>query len=151
MCLSTHLAILVLLVSQTIAPQMLAIDDTSNGWRHIVLPISIADPVVMSAVLAASANHASSKSDVLLSVAQVSYTAAIKGLQDRRDLRRHDQLANCYTTLTILLLLVSAMVTGSPDFPPLFKMLKSAMKALGNKSGLWSGQLGEFLLRQTQK
>ena len=138
-------------VSLHIAPQMLAIDDTFNGWRHLVLPISVMDDVVMNAVLAASAYHVSLKSEAFLPTAQESYTKAIGGLLRRRDLGTHERDINHYSILTILILLVTAMVTGGPDFPHLFKMLRFAVEAMGDEAGLGEGELAGFLLRQIRK
>ncbi|RDW90742.1 Zn(II)2Cys6 transcription factor [Aspergillus mulundensis] len=137
--------------SSTIAPQMLAIDDASNEWRHLVLSVSLADDVVNSAVLAAAACHASLKSASIRPVAQESYVMAICGLQRRRDLHTLNPFVNCYNVLTILVLLVAAMATGEADFPPLFRMLKSAVMLMGEDGLLGTGDLGRFLLRQIQK
>ncbi|KAL4903574.1 hypothetical protein BDW74DRAFT_179571 [Aspergillus multicolor] len=142
---------ILILVSSTIAPQMLAIDDASNEWRRLVLSVSFADDVVSSAVLAAAAYHASFKSESILPVAQESYTNAISGLQRRRDLLTLDPSVNCYNILAILVLLIAAMATGEPDFPPLFKMLKFAVLSMGEERLLGTGDLGRFLLRQIQK
>lgn len=137
--------------SDYIAPQMLSIDDASNGWRYMVLSVAVSDDVVNSATLAAAAYHASLKSSGFSLVAQRSYTKAIKGLQERRNLESHDKIVNCYNILTILILLTSAMVTGTSDFVPLFKMLKSAITTVGDEDGLGSAELSKFLVRQVRK
>lgn len=129
----------------------MAIDDSANGWRRFVLPISLQDDVVMNAALAVSAYHMAEKSSGTLRLAEESYTKAIKGLFRRKDLITCDPLSNCYNVLTILLLLITSMITGCSDFPTLFRMLKSAVEVVGDEDGLGSRDLVLFLRREIRK
>jgi hypothetical protein len=124
------------LVGEHIAPAMVAIDDESNGYRAIILPTVERHPSVLKAVLASSTYHIAlrlSSSTGALQHAQKFYTQAIDELM---------RLSSDITTdstqtsriLTTLVMLVCAMITGSCDFPILFKMLVSLIEA-GNTEG----------------
>lgn len=130
---------------------MLAIDDSSNGWRQLILPIAIEDDVVMDAVVAASAYHISSKSQTALSLGQSAFTKTVRGLLERQDFKNLDPMINGFSLVAILVLLVSAMITGCSDFPILFGMLKSAFKAMRDAGGCGDEVLDEFLQTQFRK
>ncbi|KAJ4299486.1 hypothetical protein N0V90_004731 [Kalmusia sp. IMI 367209] len=130
---------------------MLSIDDSSNGWRELILPIALEDEVVMDAVVTASAYHVSANFDAALSLGPSSFTKAVDGLMKRQDFKSLKPLTNGFSVIAILVLLVSVMVTGCSDFPVLFKMLKSAIEAMMENGGSGSYELDEFLRRQFRK
>jgi hypothetical protein len=130
---------------------MVAIDDDSNGYRVLLLPIAETDALVMNAVLSASAYHLSSKSRNLLQVGQWSRMATIQGLLRRGDLATNDSMTNSFNIATILVLLVIEMIMGSSDFLIIFTMLKAELDALGGERFLGTNALGKFLIRQTRK
>lgn len=138
-------------VSDNIAPSMVAIDDDLNGYRVLLLQIAKTDDLVMNVVLSASAYHLSSKSPNLLQLGHRLQTATIQGLIYRRDLGNNDNVTNHFNILTMLMLLVIEMITGGPDFPTVFAMLKSGLKAMGGESSLGVTSLGKFLIHQTRK
>lgn len=156
---------------------MVAIDGQHNGWRHIVLPIAHSEGLVRNAVLAASSFHLASRrnrerlssslscslplsSPVSPGALQATpgfrtepaqlYIKTIMDLQ-QRDIRRNDREKNLVTLLTILTLLVTAMVTGSDDFPMLFRLLDSAMEVIGGERHLGDSELARFVIRQICK
>ncbi|KAF6823696.1 hypothetical protein CMUS01_10581 [Colletotrichum musicola] len=164
-------------VSTHIACEMVAIDGEHNGWRHIVLPMALSERLVLNAVLAASAFHLASwqtddrqapllSGDFLLS-SSVSPGAvrATSGLRTgpaqmyiqtimdlkKRDIQPHNREESLVTLLTILTLLVTAMVTGSDDFPMLFRLLDSAMEVIGGEGNLGDTELSRFIIRQICK
>ena len=150
----THVAPLLigLQVSENIAPEMVVIDDSSNGWRYLILPIAHEDPLVMNAVLAASAFHFAS--NVLgedREFALQSYTHAIWELQKRHNLHELSADTRHFIIVAILVLLVAVMIDGCSDFPRLFCMLQSAVAANGGEDALVGGELAEFLTRQIPK
>ena len=130
---------------------MLSIDDSSNGWRRLVLPLSIQDDVVMDAVIAASAYHASPKCQPTLSLGQSAFTKTINGLMKRQDFKSLDPLINGSSVVAILVLLVADMIMGCSHFPVLFGMLKSAFEAMKDEGGSGDEKLDEFLQFQFRK
>ncbi|KAJ0310444.1 hypothetical protein COL516b_002247 [Colletotrichum fioriniae] len=90
--------------------------------------------MVMDAVLAVSAFHLSGR------------------LLNRKDLADRSDEPKQLVVLAIVVLLVSVMVNGMPDFPIVFQMLESAVTAIGGDAALTDGgEMGNFLLRQIRK
>ncbi|KAK5093100.1 hypothetical protein LTR24_004632 [Lithohypha guttulata] len=138
--------------SRKIAPEMAVIDDSTNGWRHIILPVAHVDALVMDAVLSASAFHISATLGANTCNASRFYTQAITRLQQRQDLTMSNRDRRNSTFLGILVLLVTVMVNGYSDFPLIFKLLESALLAVGGEEQLSNqGELGVFLRRQIRK
>ncbi|GJD02278.1 hypothetical protein ColKHC_11103 [Colletotrichum higginsianum] len=140
--------------SEAIAPEMVVIDDRYNGWRHLILPVARSDDMVMAAVLAASAFHVSARAAAGPPVIDPErlYARAIGRLSERRDLAGRDAGARQLVILAIVVLLVSVMVNGLPDFPIVFQMLESAIDAVGGEEVLADGgEMGGFLGRQIRK
>lgn len=141
---------------------MVAFDGPHNGWRSIVLPIALEDELVMNAVLTVASFHFhlyyQQDSSKHLSLGNYEadeastqlYGAVVHGLRQRQNLQSYDQQDQLSILLTILLLLVVAMVTGSPDFPIMFKALQSALAAI-ERSCIGQGELADFISRQFQK
>lgn len=139
-------------VSRKIAPEMAIIDDSTNGWRHVILPVAHVDTLVMDAVLSASAFHITATHGPNICSASRFYTQAISRLQQRQDLTLSDRESRNSTFLALLVLLVTVMVNGYSDFPLIFKLLESALLAIGGEAQLGSqGELGVFLRRQIRK
>jgi len=149
---------------------MVAIDGPHNGWRYLVLPIAHTDDLVVNSVLAVSALHISvneaKKNNIPSLASQISqgpsvfrpdsksdrlYMRAILGLQQRQHLVLCSESERHTVLLAILILLVAVMVTSSDDFPTLFRMLLSALDAIGGENGLGGGELAQFLIRQIRK
>ncbi|KAE9570001.1 hypothetical protein CGMCC3_g13854 [Colletotrichum fructicola] len=161
--------------SDHIAGEMVAIDGLHNGWRHLVLPIAHLDQLVLNSVLTVASFHrygqrlSQSKSldfreDSLPAPPGLSsqlsananpsasqlYACTIADLQ-RRDLGHSDQSSRLSILLAILVLLVAVMVTGSDDFPLLFRLLESALEAIGGEDSLGEDELSRFIVRQVHK
>ncbi|KAL2402886.1 hypothetical protein ABEF95_014676 [Exophiala dermatitidis] len=138
--------------SDHIAPVMQAIDDSRNGYRALILPIAESDALVLNAVLAASAYHVSQKISSMLPTARRMYTVTIRSLIQRAKPKTgNEPNLDEHSILTIFVLLISAMITGEPDFKLIFGMLKSTLQAIGDETVLGSSDLGQFLLRQIRK
>jgi len=152
----SYILMLNLSVSDNIAPEMVVIDDSHNGWRHQILPLTWLDGLVKKAVLAVSAFHLSGKTDchgIFKDLANPSklYSEAIHELQNRKNLDQYGHQTKRLIILSIIVLLVAVMVTGCSDFPILFQLLQSALEAIGGEDGLGSDELSEFALRQIHK
>lgn len=142
--------------SDNIAPEMVLIDDSHNGWRHLILPLAWMDELVMKAVLAVSAFHLSGKTDGYapcqgLANSSELYSEAIHELQNRKNLDQYDHQTKRRVILSIIVLLVAVMVTGCSDFPILFHLLQSALDTIGGEDELGPDELSEFALRQIHK
>ena len=139
-------------VSDNVAPQMVVMDDLYNGWRYLILPVACVDKMVMNAVSTVSASHISNK---VIDPRRVEpdkfYTHAILGLRGRTRLSSYDLCERQFVLITILVLLVNVMITGSSDFPTLLHMLQSALDAIGGEGGLGNSELSLFLVRQIHK
>jgi hypothetical protein len=140
------------LVSEHIAPAMVAVDDESNGYRAIILPAAECHPSVLNAVLASSTYHIALRlggQHEALQHAQDFYTQAINALMQLSfDENDSTEMSSILATLVML---VCAMITGSHDFPILFKMLESSIQAskLAGKRCMFP--CGSFLELQMQK
>lgn len=119
----------------------------------MILPLAWSNEMVMDAVLAVSAFHISGRVAVQPTVnPNRLYARAIGQLMNRKDLREWDGETRQVIILAIVVLLVSVMVNGLPDFPIVFQMLESAIEAVGGEEVLASGgEMGSFLLRQIRK
>ncbi|KAH7148348.1 hypothetical protein EDB81DRAFT_868700 [Dactylonectria macrodidyma] len=153
---------LLLHFSQHIAIEMSAFDGVHNGWRHLILPLAHRDELVMSAVLATAVAHQGlgqlfknklqNNLDTLWQPQSSRlYAHAIRGLRERQELVHGNQLSKQSILVTILVLLSAVMVTGCSDFPVIFRMLESAVNAMGGRQGLGEGELPDFIMRQVNK
>jgi hypothetical protein len=132
---------------------MVVIDGEYNGWRHLILPIALTDDLVMSAVLAASAFHISGNGDShIIANPRALYAGALRKLQQRRELTGYGAETKQMVILAIVVLLVVVMINGSSDFPVMFRMLQSAIDAIGGENSLQQGgEVSQFSLRQIRK
>ncbi|KAK7425149.1 hypothetical protein QQX98_000063 [Neonectria punicea] len=153
---------LLLHFSEHIANEMISFDGFHNGWRHLVLPLALTDDLVMNAVLATAAAHQrlNQLSNNKLQTNMYTlwhpkssqlYARAIRGLQQRQELIHSNQSSKYSILVTILVLLTAVMVTGCSDFPVLFRMLESAVAAMGGTQGIGDGELTDFIMRQVHK
>ncbi|KAJ9604731.1 hypothetical protein H2200_010845 [Cladophialophora chaetospira] len=138
-------------VSKKIAPEMVVIDDTHNGWRHLIIPIAHSDELVREAVLSASAFHFSANIKAQVFDANTIYAKVIRSLRQRQNLDACDMTERQNVLLALLVLLVTVMVNGSSDFPTIFQLLESAVLAVGGEDALTRDELGVFLVRQIRK
>ncbi|GAD93975.1 conserved hypothetical protein [Paecilomyces variotii No. 5] len=138
--------------STNIAPEMVVIDDDYNGFRYLILPIACYDELVMDAVLAVSAFHLTGTvGDHGFTDPNGLYTRTIRRLQGRKDLTDYDLSTQQFLVVAIIVLLVGTMITASSDFPIVFRLLESALEAMGGELGIGDGELPEFLLREIRK
>lgn len=113
---------------------MVLVDDCTNGWRHLILPLACSDELVMSSVLTVAAFHYSKRARGSRIADPVKlYSKTISELQKRRDLCNGDLDAKCRVIVTIVVLLLSTIVSGSSDFVILFRMLQSALDVVGGE------------------
>lgn len=131
---------------------MVAIDDTNNAWRHLVLPIAGVDRLVLVAALAAAKLHFSiNVCSQPLSTPINSYTRAIEELKLRFEFGFKEKKSWRMVALAILILLSAIMVSGWDDLPQLSQMLEVAVSAAGGDENLGQDDLGRFLSREVRK
>lgn len=131
---------------------MVVIDDHHNGWRHLILPVAHMDDLVLNSVLAVSAFHLSGSAAGYLPIhPRLLFMQAIGGLQNRRNIDKCDVQTKQFVILAIVVLLAAVMVNGCSDFPIVFRMLQSALDAVGGERSLSDGEVAEFLRREIHK
>lgn len=138
-------------VSRKIAGEMVAIDDRRNGWRYLVLPIAQEDELVNDAVLSAAAFHFSVNVNAQFLDPGAVYQSAIRKLRLRQDMTCYNVVEQQKILLSLLVLLVAAVVSGSSDFRTIFGLLEGALYALGGEDRISHGELGRFVVWQIRK
>ncbi|KAI0880230.1 fungal-specific transcription factor domain-containing protein [Annulohypoxylon maeteangense] len=133
---------------------MVIIDDRNNGWRHLILPLACADELVMYSVLTVAALHFSERAQGQHVADPIRlYSKTINELQKRRDLCEGDLEARYRIIVTIIVLLLSTLVDGCPDFTILFRMLQSALDVIGGEKSLAASKnaIASFSAKQIRK
>ncbi|KAI7230003.1 hypothetical protein KC330_g7182 [Hortaea werneckii] len=115
--------------SSTIASIMVTFDRGSNGYRNIILPLAHQDELVQRAVCVVSAFHIGRQDPSLYEMAEAGRTAIIAKLsQSARNNENSNEVFNLSTSVTLLVLLVGEMVTGSTEFNHLFSMMSALLQ-----------------------
>lgn len=140
--------LLLSVVSQRIAADLVLVDDHRNGWRFLVLPIAQQDQLVEDTVLSAAAFHFATNVDDRFLRPNAIYQRAIRNLRTRQDLTSYDMVKNQSILLSLLVLLVAAVVSGSSDFRTIFSLLEACVHALGGEDSISHGELGTFIVWQ---
>ena len=138
-------------VSEEIAPKLVIIDDDTNPWRRLVLPLIYHDDLVRDAILLVSTCYISTRSNNQLLRPIITYYKVIHRLRERQDILTHDAMAKDGVLVSLLLLLAAAMITGLPDFRGIFNLIEIFLQATHHDSTLIGGDLGTFLLSQIEK
>jgi hypothetical protein len=79
------------------------------------------------------------------------YQRAIRRLRSRQDVTSYDIVRKQSVLLSLLVLLVAAVVSGSSDFRTIFGLLEACLQALGGEESISHGELGTFLVWQIHK
>lgn len=135
-------------VSENIAPAMVVVDHSSNGYRNILLPLASQDPLVQRAVSVVAALHLGAKQSHLLQAAEEGRSTIIQRLRKDASYSRHDRVFSLSTWATIILLLVGETVTGGHEFVYLYSMLQSILGCSEHLTKLCP-DTGHFLLQQS--
>lgn len=147
--LDSELRMLFAYFSSTIAPAMVTIDNNSNGYRDIILPLATHDSLVKRAVSVVAALHLGQKRGDLLEPAEKGRSAIIQRLQNDATCGRRADVFSVSTWATIILLLVGETVTGNQEFAPLFRMLQSFLRGSVHVVET-SVDAARFLVQQSQ-
>lgn len=111
------------IVSEFVAPAMVVLDDNSNGYRSLVLPMALEDELLRRAVGVVAAQHLSRQRPELKDAAEAGRAVVISRLRNDSLSLSADIVFNKFTWATLIVLLVGETVTGSPDFPFFVQML----------------------------
>ena len=104
---------------------MVALDDDTNGYRSLILPMAIEDDVLRQAVSVVAAQHLSCQRPELRKAAEAGHAAIISRLRSDSLHQSADEVFNKSTWATLIVLLVGETVTGSADYGFLIQMLLS--------------------------
>lgn len=130
---------------------LVVIDDDSNGWRRLVLPVAHTDDLVKSALISASVFCVSALTTDQSIYPDFAYQRVIHGLRQRQNLEAEDLIGKQCVILTLLLLLATVIVNGSSDFRKIFELLEASLKAVQDEQNLFVGELGLFIATQIPK
>ncbi|RMZ27532.1 hypothetical protein D0859_08381 [Hortaea werneckii] len=134
--------------SSTIASIMVTFDRGSNGYRNIILPLAHQDELVQRAVCVVSAFHIGRQDPSLYATAEAGRTAIISKLsQSARHKENASDVFNLSTLVTLLVLLVGEMVTGSTEFNHLYSMMTALLQG-SNILQAASPSVETFLMQQ---
>ena len=120
------------------------VDADNNGYRNLILPLALEDPLVQRAVMVVSAFHLGTQQNELRQQAEMCRAAILARLRQDVMGGSVEHVLNMSTWATLVILLVGETVTGSSDFVRLFSMLRS-FTSLQNGNPLGSRGLSTFL------
>jgi len=135
------------IVSNVVAPVMVALDDDTNGYRSLILPMAIEDDVLRQAVSVVAAQHLSRQRPQLRKAAEAGHAAIISRLRSDSLHQSADKVFNKTTWATLIVLLVGETVTGSADYGFLIQMLLSLSTSNPGRDA--DPVLSKFLKAQT--
>ena len=127
---------------------MVVLDDDTNGYRSLVLPMAIEDEVLRRAVSVVAAQHLSRQRPEFHKIAEAGRAAVISRLRSDSLQQSAEKVFNKFTWATLIVLLVGETVTGSADYGFLIQMLLSL--SLSNPGRDANSVLLNFLQAQTQ-
>ena len=126
---------------------MVVLDDDTNGYRSLILPMTFEDDILRRAVCVVAAQHLSRRWPELRDAAEAERAAVISCL--RRDSLRQsaDKVFSKFTWATLIVLLVGETVTGSTDYRFFVQML--LIVSMSNPGRDLDPVLSTFLQAQT--
>ncbi|KAH8889158.1 hypothetical protein GQ53DRAFT_870080 [Thozetella sp. PMI_491] len=115
--------------AENVAPTLVVFDGPSNGFRSHILPLAWDNNMVRYALMAASANQLRFKHHQLLPQALTFQSLAIEKLSAVSKAGDPSNDTRVAVFATIILLLITDMMNGGPQFHLLFSMVKSWIDA----------------------
>lgn len=126
---------------------MVVLDDNTNGYRSLVIPMALEDDLLRRAVGVVAAQHLSRQRPELQEAAEAGRAAVISRLRSDSLQQSADKVFNKFTWATLIVLLVGETVTGSADYRFFVQMLLSL--SMSNPGQDADPVLSEFLQAQT--
>lgn len=132
---------------------MVAINFIFNGYRDMILPISVQDATVRNAIMAASASHLALQHGQWKQTAARYHIAAIQGLNRRAAMQsmREDESVQTNSLCTMVILLIEEMIVVGSDFHLLLDMVNNFVESQGGPDTVAKQPLGKFLIQQIRK
>ncbi|KAG2420475.1 hypothetical protein HFD88_000087 [Aspergillus terreus] len=129
-----------------VAPVMVILDNVSNGYRELLLPMACHDEVLQHAIAAVASQHIAGRYPAMRPAAESERAAVISRL--RRDSLQPspDRVFNASTWATLIVLLVGETITGSSEYSYL---LHTLMCLAQNISQVEHTAANSFLMQQT--
>lgn len=103
---------------------MVVLDNHSNGYRSLVLPMALEDDLLRRAVSVVALQHLSRERPELELAADAGRAAVISRLHRDSLKQSADKVFNKFTWATLIVLLVGETVTGSAEFRFFMHMLR---------------------------
>ncbi|KAL5046727.1 hypothetical protein BDW71DRAFT_181697 [Aspergillus fruticulosus] len=129
-----------------VAPIMVVLDNISNGYREVLLPLACHDDLLQQSVCAVAAQHLALHQPSFRRFAESSRAAIISRLRRDAFQQLTERLFSASTWATLLALLVGETITASPEYAHLLQML---FCMAGNTSDMAMNPVTQFLTQQT--
>ncbi|KAJ4984183.1 hypothetical protein SVAN01_10354 [Stagonosporopsis vannaccii] len=133
--------------SDIVASAMVILDDHTNGYRSLILPMALENSLLCRAVGVVAAQHLSRQRPELRDAAEAGRAAVISRLHSDSLQQSADKVFNKFTWATLIVLLVGETVTGSAEYRFLVQMLLSL--SASNPGQDFDFELLTFLQAQT--
>lgn len=127
---------------------MVVLDNHTNGYRSLILPMALEDALLRRAVAVVAAQHLSRQRPELQEAAEAGRAAVISRLHSDSMQQSAGDLFNKFTWATLIVLLVGETVTGSADYRFFVQMLLSL--SVSNPGRDADPVLSAFLQAQTR-
>lgn len=126
---------------------MVVLDDDSNGYRSLILPMALESDLLRQAVGVVALQHLSRQRPELQEAAEARHAAIISRLRIESLQHPQEMVFNKFTWATLIVLLVGETVTGSDSYRFFIHMLLSL--SMSNPSRGADSVLSTFLRTQT--
>lgn len=110
-------------VSDSIAAHMVILDGPNNGYRNLIVPVAIQDPLVQKAVSAIAGFHLWRNIPELRSAADIARHTVIQEMKEASLEPRASKVFSVSTWITLLVLLVGELILGGDDYIYLLRMM----------------------------
>lgn len=129
-----------------VAPVMVILDNVSNGYRDVLLPLACEDQLLQRAICVVATQHLALHNSNYQNAADQSRAAVISQLCRDSLQSSPDRIFNVSTWATLIILLVGETITGSSECG---HMLQTLISLARNISHATPSGLTHFLLQQT--
>ncbi|RMD42677.1 hypothetical protein DV735_g2421, partial [Chaetothyriales sp. CBS 134920] len=133
-------------LSNALAPEMLIIDGQHNGYRNLILPLALNDPLVQQAVSSVAGLHMWRNRPDVCYQADASRTQVIQKLKEASMVPQANKVFTLSTWMTLLVLLLGELALGGDHYMYLLRMMRS-LRAHGIHDA--SPEIIRFLHKQT--
>ncbi|KIW35324.1 uncharacterized protein PV07_02026 [Cladophialophora immunda] len=111
--------------SENIARGMVILDGQYNGYRNVIIPLAVTEPLVESAVSSVAASHLWRGNEKLRTAADRDRVRVIQSLKKASLNPRAGAVFSVSNWAILLVLLVGELITGRDDYIYLLRLLRS--------------------------